>query len=563
MFVVYDNTKNDTSNPQGPDPKPEPQDQIFLTPYMEKFLNDFEKKLAEDKDQDAPAIKVSEVLGGLARIYERVRTTVDYKGEHVIRRNAIERILKRLIWEQNSIRNRIDEAKIARSLVKELIWARYIPNNSVPKSKIALLEKVLRKYTYFLSNLDNVSGLRPANIRNWMWGIASSEIEDLLDPSYRELYVELMKDWFLSFYEWTDIEIDPKDKESQIYLSIHRAFTKSDEPIMRYHLLLKQFPQWADPTPRDLNELVLNFPQVYEKIENALNYDGRFNLFRRIKGLSASFEIFKEIANQEKLHLRELLQNPEAFNQKVREICVFKYNQIGKRVNTGITRSIIYIFVTKVILAMLLEIPYEIFRFGEIRYLPLSINILLPPIMMFAIGMSIKIPGAKNTENIVAKLNTVAYNTPAKTKQVFTVSNAERDKRLSNIFGFIYIVLFVLVFGGLTYLMTLLDFSILGMGIFFMFLSLVMLFAYRIRFNASQLRIEPDRENFINHIFNYLTLPFLNLGFYLSKGLSKINFLSILLDFLIEAPLKSVIEIFEEWTSFMKEKREEVVEVPD
>jgi len=35
------------------------------------------------------------------------------------------------------------------------------------------------------------------------------------------------------------------------------------------------------------------------------------------------------------------------------------------------------------------------------------------------------------------------------------------------------------------------------------------------------------------------------------------------LDFLIEIPLKNIIEVFEEWTSFLREKKEEVVEIPE
>ena len=96
-----------------------------------------------------------------------------------------------------------------------------------------------------------------------------------------------------------------------------------------------------------------------------------------------------------------------------------------------------------------------------------------------------------------------------------------------------------------------------------MFLSAVLLFAFRIRYNANQLKVESGDESFWGHIVSYLTLPFLNFGFYLSRGLAKINFLTIILDFLIEIPLKNVIEIFEEWTSFLREKREEVIEIPE
>lgn len=534
-----------------------------LSVFMDKFLGNLETKLRESSPQGGATIKVSEVLGGLARIYERIRTTVEYKGEHVIRRNAIERILKRLIWEQGSVRDVVNEKKVAESLTRELIWARYLPNNFVPKVRVEELRLIIEKYTYFLKNLDSIpAGISPSTIRTWIWGVASSEIEDLLDPSYRELYVELMHEWFTSRFNWVDTELSSHDKDLQIYLSIHRAFTKSDEPIMRYNLLLKEVPSWKDAKSETINNFIINFPKIYTEIESHLNYKNRFSLYRRVQKHTASFEIFREIGKTEGLNLRKIVSNPNLFDEKVLETCSLKYSEIGKKINTGIARSIIYIFITKVVLAMIVEIPYEVLRYGDIKYVPLAINIFFPPSMMWLIGMSIRVPGAKNTKIITEKLTTVCYAQNTMTQQ-FSVISSKRNNRLSGIFGILYLAIFLLVFGGITYILTILDFTLLGMIIFFMFLSLVTLFAYRVRFNATQLKAESDQENIVSHITNYLMLPFLNTGFYLSKGLAKINFFSVFLDFIIEAPLKSIIEIFEEWTSFMREKREEVVEIPE
>src|SRR3989304_5891798 len=78
-----------------------PQPEQKLTPYMENFIKAWEK--AQNTTQSAGAtLRVSEVLGSLARLYERIRNVVEYKGEHVLKRNAIERILKRLLWERSS-----------------------------------------------------------------------------------------------------------------------------------------------------------------------------------------------------------------------------------------------------------------------------------------------------------------------------------------------------------------------------------------------------------------------------------------------------------------------------
>jgi hypothetical protein len=183
--------------------------------------------------------------------------------------------------------------------------------------------------------------------------------------------------------------------------------------------------------------------------------------------------------------------------------------------------------------------------------------------MMFLIGMSIRAPGAKNTEGILNRLQSVIYKQDDIAKQQFSLNKSGRNSSLGAIFGLIYSALFILVFGSITSLLYALNFSIFGVVVFFFFLSLVILFAFRVRYNATQLKVEGDNEGFFSHITSYLTLPFLNLGFFLSKGLAKINFFTVILDLLIEVPLKNIIEIFEEWTSFLREKKEEVVELPE
>lgn len=535
-----------------------------FSPYMDNFLNDFEGRIIKKRSSSIGYIKVSEVLGGLARLYERVRSVVEYKGEHVLRRNAIERMLKRLVWEQGSVRETIDERRVAGSLIRELIWARYLPNDSVEKEKIDELQKVIEKYIYFLKNLDNISEhVSRSKARSWIWGIASSEIEDVLDPSNRDLYVRLMFEWFTDRFKWTDKELSDHDRNTQIFLAIHRAHAKSDEPIMRYNLLLMEIPDWVNATRENLNNFVINFPKIYDEIENHLEYKGRLTLYRVIQKHSAAFDIFREIANELKMDLRNVMADKKEFNEHVREVCSVKYAQIRKKVNTGIVRSIIYIFISKVVFAMIIEIPYEIYMYNDVRYIPLSINIIFPPIMMWIIGMSTRIPGAKNTESIISRLGTVIYPDQGKVSQNFSVVGTSRNSALSSVFAFLYFLLFLLVFGGISYILTLINFSLSGVIVFFFFLSLVMLFAFRVRFHAVQLRIDSENESFFSHLTSYLTLPFLNFGIFLSSGLSKLNFLSVILDFIIEAPLKSIIEIFEEWTSFIKEKKEEVIERPE
>ena len=261
-----------------------------LSPYIENFLSAYEKSLELEKSQDeGQKIKVSAVLGKLARLYERIRTTVEYKGEHVLRRNAIERILKRLVWEQGTLREDVDTKRVADSLIRELIWAHYLPNNEIPESKSLELINTLEKYLYFLKSIDNLpEGITQSKVRAWMWGVASSEIEDILDPSHRELYVRLMYEWFKDFFDWKDPQISEHDKQIQVYLAIHRAYMKSDESIMRYHLLLKEFPDWQNADRNQVHKLIVAFPKLYEEIEGHLNFPGRLTLYRLVQKNSAA-----------------------------------------------------------------------------------------------------------------------------------------------------------------------------------------------------------------------------------------------------------------------------------
>ncbi len=533
-------------------------DNLKLSRFAEKYINNYQKRLQEYYRGAGPTIKVSEVLGSLALLYERIRNIVEYKGEQVLRRNAIERILKRLLWERSSSSGE----RISAILIRELIWAHYLPNDTIPKEKITTVGKIINKYLHFLGVLlEKNIPIPTQQLKLWLWGVASCEIEEALDQTNRDDYINLMYDWFNTYFLWQD-DFDPHEKEMQIYLAIHRSLTRSDEEIMRYHLLLKEYPQWAQADQTALNEVCNSFYKFYDEIEKHLNHPIRFKLFRIMQKQVAPFKVFQDLIIKNPSP-KNTLANPTDLEQKVREICLSKYLKIQQKVNQGIIRSILYIFITKVVFAMLIEVPYELYRFSTLRYIPIAINIVIPPAMMFLIGLTIKAPGENNTQRILAKLKTIVYDQANPTVTKFYLNSPIRNNLLNQIFIFIYLLMFILVFGVITYLLNQLHFTIVGMLIFFIFLSLVLLFGFRVRFTASELKVTSDREGFFIHIFNNLTMPFLSTGVYLSKGLAKLNFFTLILDFLIEAPLKTVIEVVEEWTSFIREKREEVVEVPE
>ena len=529
------------------------------------LLGEYEKGIQDEQDRASDSyIKVSEVLGSVAFIYERIRNAVDYKGEHLLRRNAIERILRRRIWEKRD-ENAEDTVEV---LIRELIWSKYLKNNSVPKRKVLEIHRIISKYKrlfHLSENGKNTPNVKSRELKDWFMEIASSEIEETLDPDFyfREALCKSLYFWFHGNFIWQDEGVSEDDKDVQIFIAIQRSFNKADYPLLRYALLKVYYPQWSGVSERRVDEI---FPIVIEirgEIERHLSTVIQPRMYRFVQKQTPAFLILKEALDGSKDNPNDLLMNSQKLEKKIREICNKKYEEIRKKVNTGIKRSIIYIFATKIIFAFLIEIPYELIFVEKLNFLSLSINITLPPILMFLVGLSIRKPGEENTQRIINKIKSFIYNRDGNEKVSFSLLPKKRNRVLSQVFIFFYALVFLLVFGGISYLLLLAGFNLISAGIFFGFLSLVLLFSYRVRYTAGELNVTGEREGIISHLFTNISLPFLNLGVWLSSGLSKLNFMLVIMDFLIESPLKNIIAVFEEWTSFIREKREEVVEVPN
>ena len=542
--------------------KPVPEREAGLPEAGNELLEAYRLQAKEEAAKaPEPTVHVSEILGTIAFIYEQIRNVIDYKKEHLLRRNAIERIIKRRLREKPGIGTK----HLAHSLVRELIWARYLKNDSLPKSKVDEISRVLAKYFNLLNPTPNKDkGLKPTNQwKEWVLGVASCEVEEVIAPDlfYIAAYVRAMHRWFKDNFSWEAENSSPETRDIQLFIAIHRALPKSDEEMIRYHLLNLYYPDWKKASSKLIEEVGENLFRLRKEIESQLHHPIRFSLYRYVQKHTAPFQILKDIIDEDYKKAEALIANPEKLEWKVREICRNRYSQIRQKVNRGIIHSIVYIFITKALFAFILEIPYELYILKSLAPMPLLINAIIPPALMFLVGLTIKTPDEANTERIIQRIKSFVYPSQEE-KTSFTLGPTKRSQLLTTIFSVLYLLLFILMFGSISYLLLRLNFNIISGLIFFVFLSLVLLFGFRVRFTASELIVTGEREDLFGYFLNILSLPFLNLGVWLSKGIARLNFLMILMDFIIEAPLKTIIAILEELTSFLRERREEVVEIP-
>src|SRR3989338_2193188 len=118
-----------------------------LTYLSEEFLKN---RIPMPESGIIPAIHVDEVASKIAKFYEQIRNVVDYREEHLLRKNSIFRALQRSILLDNH-----DSSRIAESLTKEIIRSGHLPNNAIPESAITRVSQLVANLLYFLDGLKN------------------------------------------------------------------------------------------------------------------------------------------------------------------------------------------------------------------------------------------------------------------------------------------------------------------------------------------------------------------------------------------------------------------------
>src|SRR3989344_1976643 len=104
--------------------------------------------LSKKRSNDSYAgdkITISRTVSAIALLYERVRIAIEYREDHLLRRSAIERIIKRRLILNENGRN------ISEYLLKELLWAKYLPEDSVPMYKIDEVQASVKRLSILFS----------------------------------------------------------------------------------------------------------------------------------------------------------------------------------------------------------------------------------------------------------------------------------------------------------------------------------------------------------------------------------------------------------------------------
>jgi len=518
-------------------------------PEFEKFLKSYviANKALTKKTTEANEKALSSVV-----LFEKVRAAVEYQEQHLVVKNTIARIIRRY----TTLYPKIDSNKLIEYLISELVWANYLHPDTIPSELPKRIQTILDRYLAILSNAR--SGFRSKyEIQKFITSMAGCEIEDAISPKTKDdLIVNLA---FSATYDLFENKIkwqNDDDHKLQIRMAYVRIILKPDVAQLQYQILKYLYPDWAKYSPEECKKIGKSLDPFMNTIDKKLNTPLRNRYFVGAKRFAAPFIVMRSTLESSELTEYEPVQNRQRFVA----YCMENYRMLkiksNQKVWTGIWRALIFIFLTKLILAFVIEVPVDRWLEGQIHIQALVFNLTLPPLLMLIAGLSIpKIP--KRNEVVLEKTLEEIFSSAKIQADSFKVEPKSKSKS-NKVFGVALSIFTLAVFTAVVWLLILIKFNFVSITLFFFFVSAVSFLSFRIRANSKELIMKRRREDSVTSLVELIFMPFIQLGKSMSDGLNKYNPAMLFLDFFIEAPFKTIVRIMRSWLNFISSKKEEL-----
>lgn len=514
----------------------------MLTPQIEALLLAVEEKKPRFKPEEETVLEVNKLTAKVANWYEKVRYVLDYKEDHTIRRSAIERILKRKFLIQGQHEETVDD------FLKELINSQYVSQSVYSPVHIGAVGTIWGRYHAIIDG-QTFSHKEKMMILSF----AASEINLYFDDqSLDDLFVDTFFD-LIKKRIFPNVVFDEQKLTEQIYCASHRVILRSDDEMVAFALWQKYSKAYGE----DSSQLREHAHAILNKITTAVNGDEQWLIARRIRNETIYFLTIKGIVEHFRKESRNILSSTEELDRHVELFLEHKYKRENARIKQSGVRAVAYLFLTKILVAASIEVPYEWLLYGAINQIPLMpilTNVLFHPALLYMLTRGVGTLGKKNTTLIVSGVHGLIdkeNTTPIRVK-VGTVYNT-----LSFIVGVLYWILILAVFGGIISVLKALGFSVVGIMLFVFFLALASYFAYRIRFNAERWKV-VGQESILRMLVSMAIIPIIHVGQWLSLKFAAVNVIVMFMDLVIETPFKLVLNVSDAFVTYVKEKSQEI-----
>ncbi len=507
-----------------------------LLPYFS--VSDAPETAATPED----ALDVFSATQRVDSAYERFRNLLDPGDEDILRRKAITRFLGRHLLEMK------DQDKLAAQLLKGLVRGRYIPTMTHKKYADPLGRILLKG--------KRLAELIAEKDRSELYKILAVEIDRTI---YRREAEDAMAYFFYEDIrgriEWLDQNLSPEERETQLFLACHRALSGTDMSELGWHLYRTAESEWEDiPTENAYKEIAGRFGETMALIEKTIKNPATLVLMKRLQRLSVPYRILRDIMKRK--DAADIVGDSAKLKEAIKDALDARMHKIDRQMLSRVWHSAAFLFLSKGVLALLTEVPYEMLL-GGVKYVPLLVNLFFPPVLLFIMAFSIKRPGKENLAQITDVV--VGICTGKREEKPLPLHTVKKGVFSNPFYGLFYIAVFalilVLIVRGLIYF----DFSAVGGFYFIIFLGLVSFFGVRIRSVMNDVRFIVQKQRGLGTLLDFVALPIIDMGKQTALRASQINIFLFILDAIIEAPFKVLIGIVEEWLSYMRERKEDII----
>jgi hypothetical protein len=534
------------------------------------------KKNSSDTD-DTAKISVSTVISKAAFFYEKIRNAIDYDEDHLLRKNAITRILKRQVVIESVVYiKNVNIVEISKHLLSELIRGGYLPNDKIPESKITDIARMLDKYIK-LKNLCVLKINSEMNIKkdvnmvknllneknvltNWILALAACEIEESLGSNkIKQVMVANLYDFLSHNLKLADDLNYQADLEIQTYLSICRTYQKFDDDMLTFVLFKYYNDDWIKPelSEADITRIAAVVRELRLETIRQIEHPLVKQMDRITRKYALYSTIMAETIEQDPIKVyNEIYNNEKTFLASLKKVCIAKYKKAKSRLWRVALRSIIYIFLTKSVFVFALEIPATQWFNEPLNPVSLGINVVFPALLLFFIVFLTSTPGEANTQKIISGVKELFFAGSERKSPILLRSKNRRGLVINWIFNLIYACTFVLSIYFIVWVLTRIHFTFVSIIIFLFFLAFVSFFSIITTKGVKDLIVIERRENLITLLLDLFYMPIILIGKWLSNNVSKINIFIFVFDFIIEAPFKVFVEVAEDWTRYVKERKD-------
>ncbi len=487
-------------------------------------------------------IEVSTATRRIAGAYERFRNTLEPEEEDILRRSAIARTLERRLKQNRS------DSLTAMALVQELIRANYV--KPLPRQVLIPVAKDVASARFVIDRLEPY-------YHEWFLQLAAVSIDHHLHRHERqEALLRLMYQDTFQRVSWLGDVVAPDQQAAQLFIACHRVLFAADDAEIMYTYFVSQFPAWEKPeiTEAELTHIAVHLTAFHATAKALVAHPSRHRLMRALRPAAVPYRVIYDLLQRGGTAMWESVPALEAATERA---LAERKGSIRLRMRRRAWHSVLFLLFTKSILTGLLEFPYELFILRNIHWLALGINIIFHPLLLLVTSAFTDLPGASNTQKIVDHVRRIATADGELPTLVLAPPRHYGPITWSG-FAVLYTILFVVIFWALFSLLDLLGFSLVGMLLFVVFLGLVVFLAFRVRRAVDEVRVETEREGFFSTLFSFIGLPILEFGRWLARNIRQLNVLLFLMDRVLEAPFKLLIDVIEDWFSFVRDRKEEI-----